>query len=186
MSNPNYSYDVEVEQTGAGLQFIFVSEGKNDIVKAIEYSYVQNLMDRQLYNLGFGDYDLETDRVMDEPVSDNGDHYLILNTVLNSIPTFFQHYPQAIMAVQGSDSKPEFIVRCKAECRRRCAEGECKKAHRRINIYRGYVDANLSILQKEYVFYGGRNDIDGQIVIEDYRKGIKYDAILVLKKDVNL
>jgi hypothetical protein len=167
MSNPDYAYEVEIDQTAPGLQFFFISEGQRDIVKTIQYSYVQDLMGRQLYNLGFGDYEPETDSVLDGPISNNGDPFLVFNTVLNTIPAFFQSYPTAIMAVQGSDSNPVFIERCRAACRRRCAEGECKKAHRRINIYRRYVETDYSILEEEYTFFGGRNGIDGQIVIEE-------------------
>ncbi len=66
-------------------------------------------------------------------------------------------------------------------CVRRCGDN-CKKSHRRINIYSGYVNKNFDTLGKEFVFYGGLNDADNKIVTQEYVPGEKYDAVLVLRK----
>lgn len=79
----------------------------------MEYAYVQAFAGHPIYNLGFGDYDISSDRLLDESISNNGDHYRIFNTVLSTIPDFFSHYPLATIAVQGSDSKEDYIQRCK-------------------------------------------------------------------------
>jgi hypothetical protein len=184
MSNPEYYYEIEESVTESGIQYTFMSEGNADIIKVIEYSYVQDFLDKPLYNLGFGDYDVETDKILDGSNSNNGDHYKVFNTVLNTIPNFFDHYQDAIMIVQGSDSKPEFINNCKIGCKRRCPETECKNSHRRINIYRSYLDKNYDALIQDYIFYGGQISADNQIVIENYQKGKKYDSVLLLKKEV--
>ena len=42
------------------LQFYFVSKGDKDIVKVVQYQYVKDFDGRPLFNLGFGDYDMES------------------------------------------------------------------------------------------------------------------------------
>lgn len=182
MSNPGTFYDVEKSITETGIQYVFVSEGENDIIKAIQYSYVQMFMDRSLYNLGFGDYDAQTDTISDDSNSNNGDHYKVFNTVLSTIPNFFDNYPDAMMAVQGSDSKPEYLEKCRLTCKKKCIEGECRNSHWRINIYQSYVDKNYDALEVEYKFYGGKRGADNQIVIDDYEKGKRYDTVLLFRK----
>ena len=177
MSNPEYFYEVEENITETGIQYIFMSEGENDIIKAIQYSYVQEFLDKSLYNLGFGDYDAETDTISDDSNSNNGDHYRVFNTVLNTIPNFFVNYPNAMMVDQGSDSKPEFMESCRPTCKKKCAENECRNSHRRINIYRSYVDKNYEALEVDYIFYGGKNIVENQTFIEKYQKGEKYDSV---------
>lgn len=133
-----------------------------------------------LFNLGFGDYDFQGGTISDEDVSNNNDHYKVLHTVLNTIPELFNEYGNVILMVQGSDSKPEFIARCQSSCTRKCQGGVCKKAHRRINIYRRFVDKNFESFSENYVFYGGEG-IDDYNVIEPYVKGKKYNIVFVRK-----
>ena len=167
----------------AGLRFtLFRGYGK----RGYSLEWFWKFRGKNLFNLGFADYDAQTDRLLDETASNNGDHYRVFNTVLNTIPDFFAHFPAAIMTVQGSDSRPDFIEHCMPTCTRKCPEGECRNAHRRINIYRRYVDRNYDELTMSYTFYGGQIDIENQIVIERYSKGKKYDAVFVSNKFVHL
>jgi hypothetical protein len=182
MANPDFSYASDKRLGDAGVQYVFVSKGERDIIKVVEYSFVQPFLQRQLFNLGFGDYDAANDQLLDAPISNNGDHYKILNTVLNTIPDFFTHYPTDIVAVQGSDSHPDFPEQCRGTCEKNCAEGECRNAHRRISIYRRYIDQHYDTLTAEYNFYGGTLDDDNQLVVEDYEKGKKYSTVFVAKK----
>jgi hypothetical protein len=165
-------------------QYTFISEGTSDIFKVIEYVYVQDFLGKRLYNLGFGDYDVKKGVILDGSISNNGDHYRVFNTVLNTIPIFFENYPNAIMLVRGSDSGPEFVNSCKLTCTKKCSENECRNSCRRINLYRSYVDRNYDMLMKEYVFLGGRNDIDSHRGIENYEKGIRYDSVFLMKKEI--
>jgi hypothetical protein len=96
--------------------------------------------------------------------------------VLNTIPKVFDIHENAMIMVTGSDIKPEFIEKCKVSCSRECGEKICKKAHRRINIYRGFVDKNFDQLNKDYIFYGGER-IENQNIVELYSKGQKYNAV---------
>jgi len=125
MANPDFSYPSEQRFGDAGVQYVFVSKGEKDIIKVIEYSFVQVFLQKRLFNLGFGDYDAETDSLIDNSSSNNGDHYRVFNTVLNTIPDFFIHYPTDIVAVQGSDSHPGFAENCKIACTKKCGKGEC-------------------------------------------------------------
>jgi hypothetical protein len=105
------------------------------------------------------------------------------NTILSTIPNFFVNYLDAMMAVQGSDSKPEYLEKCRLTCKKKCIEGRCRSSHRRINIYQSYVDKNYDTFELEYQFYGGKRNTDTHIVIEDYAKGKKYDSVLLLRKE---
>ena len=67
MRNEKYS----VEISGASMIFEFVSEGpKGSIKKRVEYRQIGS---ENIYNLGFGDINLETNEIDDKVVSDNND-----------------------------------------------------------------------------------------------------------------
>jgi hypothetical protein len=78
----------------------FDSLGKNGIVtKVISFQYI----DYNFYNLGFGDYNLETQTIDDKAKSDNGDMKKVLATVWQSLEDFFAIQPNAIVFITGSD-----------------------------------------------------------------------------------
>jgi hypothetical protein len=164
------------------LRFFFISRGITNIIKVIQYQYVNDLETRPVFNLGFADYDLDTGTISDEEVSNNDDAYKVFNTVLSTVPRLFEFVPDAVLFVQGSDSKPEFMAQCRTTCSRKCGGMSCKKSHRRINIYRGFVDKNYESLAKEYSFLGGE-DLGNQNLIEPYQKHKKYNAVWVMRKN---
>jgi hypothetical protein len=84
---------------------------------------------------------LESDTIVDNLNTNNGDAYKVFKTVLTTIPLFFENYGSGILMVQGSDGRPEFIETCRLTCKKKCTD-ECKNYNRRINIYRGYADKN--------------------------------------------
>lgn len=161
-------------------RFYFNSKGKREIPKAVQYTYMGEVYNLPLYNFGFGDYDEVNDTIFDTPISCNEDHYKVFHTVLNTIPRMFEACQNAILSVRGSDSTMGFIKNCKSNCTRNCKNGECKKAHRRINIYRNFVDKYFNELNKEYLFFG-----HGPDKLEDYQKGKKYNGVVVMKKHLN-
>jgi hypothetical protein len=55
-----------------------------------------------LYNLAFGDKDLETEEVDDTVVSDNGDSEKVLATVVATVYAFTDKYPDAWVYATGS------------------------------------------------------------------------------------
>lgn len=97
-------YETEVQSETDSLKYFFVSRGKANIIKVIEYQYTQEFEGRSLYNLAFGDYDSSNKTLLDGTNCNNGDVYLVFRTVLSTIPNFFIEYPGAMLMVQGSDS----------------------------------------------------------------------------------
>lgn len=162
-------------------RFYFLSEGKSEIFKAIHYEYLKEVKDSPLFNLGFGDYDNSTDSFLDKVTPCNGDHYKVFYTVLNTVPRLFVAHSDATVLVQGSDSTVEFIENCRANCSRGCDNEECKKAHRRIRIYRNYVDKNFDSLNCEYDFMGSETLYKDDNA-EPYQIGKEYISVLVKRK----
>ncbi len=60
------------------MTFEFVSEGKNGIIHKIVKFQPTNL--KGLYNLAFGDKNLETDDIDDKVISNNGDSEKVLDS----------------------------------------------------------------------------------------------------------
>ncbi len=181
MSAFPHIYETIDNITETGIQYFFMSEGKSDIIKAAQYTYVWDFDGRRVYNLGFGDYDPNTDSISDDLTTNNGDPYKVFHTVLDTIPKFFKTYEDAMMIVWGSDSKQDFQDNCRLACKKKCRPAECKNAHRRINIYRNYVDKNYDSLKNQYEFYGGSIDTENQLFIEYYIKSKNYSSVLVKK-----
>ena len=174
-------YQLEENVSSNGMNFFFISKGKADIVKIVQYLYVQDLNGTKVYNLGFGDYDLEKDIILDDINTNNGDVYKVFNTVLSTIPVFFKNYKHALLMVRGSDGRPAFVESCKITCSKNCVN-DCKNFNRRISIYGAYINKNIEILEFEYQFLGGIKKQVQQMVIERYEPGKKYDSVLLFKK----
>jgi len=178
MAVHNSYYLIEAAKERESIVYSFLSTGKKDIVKAIEFRYVSELMNMPVYNLGFGDYNIDTDEICDQIISNNGDAYVVFNTVLRSIPCFFRHYPEALLLVQGSDDGIEFVANCRISCRKRCLE-ICKNRKRRIAAYRGYLNKHFESLSATYLFWGGSINADQQIIVEPFEKYKEYDSVFV-------
>lgn len=182
MSKSDYLI-TEGHHTRLGIKYYFTSNGESNIIKAIDYSYSAVFDGKRIYNLAFGDYDPTTDQISDDVTTQNGDVYKVLNTVLSTIPLFFNSFPDSMMIVRGSDSTSSFIEKCREACIRSCLD-TCRKSHRRINIYCGYVNKNFDVLKHDFNFYGGVDRGDSHILIEDYDIRKKYQAVFVTKKNV--
>ncbi|HTJ13720.1 MAG TPA: hypothetical protein VL547_16905 [Dinghuibacter sp.] len=181
MTSSDHFYVVDQRLTGNGIQYLFISDGVREIIKIIEYILSNQVDGRPVYNLGFGDYDSSNECLLDSPISNNGDHYRVFNTVLNTIPDFFTSFPTAIVAVQGSDSGDAFIRQCRHECKKGCKEGECRRAGRRIGLYCSYLNKHFEAFSNEYIFYGGNVDDENRLLIEPYKIGKQYDSVLLSK-----
>ncbi|WP_153796366.1 DUF6934 family protein [Foetidibacter luteolus] len=175
------SYELQEDKSAHYLTFFFISKGFQHVVKVIQYSLVQELKGRNVYNLGFGDYDLENDIIVDSINSNNGDAYKVFNTVLSTIPLFFEKHYNDILMVQGSDGRPEFVEHCRLTCTKKCTV-ECKNHNRRINIYRGYVDKNYKKLRLDYHFLGGFKNEQRQTILEPYEPYKRYDSVFLFRK----
>lgn len=181
MSHQN-AYEFQQEKSVKELTFFFISDGIAEIIKIVQYSFVQDFDGISVYNLGFGDYDIVNEMIYDNVNTNNGDAYRVFNTVLNTIPVFFTTYPGSILLVQGSDGRPEFTDNCKLACLKNC-KSECKNFNRRLTVYRGYVNKNFRQLVIDYQFFGGKRDNDEAIIMEPYKIQGKYEAVFLLKKN---
>lgn len=182
MINDQLVYEFREDDSRDVMTFFFISKGDTDIIKAVQYSFLVDLHGRHLYNLGFGDYDLESDSIRDDINSNNNDVYKVLNTVLCTIPLFFEKHKNASLIITGSDGNDDFKDQCRSNCTKRCIN-ECKNFNRRIILYTLYVDKNYEILCTDYQFFGGVKNQSGNVIFCDYKKGEKYDAVLLLNKN---
>jgi hypothetical protein len=180
MASPTYQAQHQ-PITETGIKYFFVSKGPSDVIKAVEYYYSADFSGRRVYNLGFGDYDIQQDKIDDSINTDNGDPYLVFNTVLNTIPMFFESFGDAAIIVRGSDSTDEFEAICREVCEKKSCEEKCRKRHQRIRTYCAYVSREYDTLIKEYDFFGGLDSENGT-VIERFIKNKKYEFVLLIKK----
>lgn len=179
--DPENIYESKEFKSHHDLKFFFVSSGHHDVIKAIQYAHVEHFEGREVFNLGFGDYDINNDSVDDVSTTNNMDSRRVFNSVLATIPLFFKHYPEGMLIVQGSDSRPSFSEECRRSCKRNCAEN-CRKFNQRIRIYKSYIDLHLSALNDDYQFFGGFNE-NGNPVKEEYMKGKDYTSVLLIKRN---
>lgn len=148
----------ETQSYETGHIFIFISRGLHKIVKLVRYNEINityNKGDNEQYkafNLGFGNKKEGSFEIDDLARSNNGDMYLVFNTVLQTIPIFFKKNKYSAIHVMGSDEIRHLAY------------------HRFIN--QRYVDLIL-----EFEFYGS---LDGQVCI--YEIGTIYDYIVILLK----
>lgn len=76
------SYTLEERRSLDGIRFHFESNGKKRVRKAVEYAIVMQFDGRNVYNLGFGDYNSDADGFFDSICTNNGDVYTVLNSIL--------------------------------------------------------------------------------------------------------
>lgn len=99
MDLPRY----EIESSVGSKYFEFVSSGINGkIVKVVKYVPFPN--QEGLFNLGFGDKNIDSGELDDLVVSNNGDTDKVLATVALTVFEFFEEHPYATVYVKGSTS----------------------------------------------------------------------------------
>lgn len=82
-------------------RYHFISEGKRNIEKAVEFLPVPRV---NVYNLGFGDV-LPDGGIDDMTISNNGDIVKIFTTIINIVQDFTKEDPSTIIAFSGSTPK---------------------------------------------------------------------------------
>jgi len=100
MSHFTDTYEMVRQITQEGVDFFFVSFGEREIIKIVQYLYIGSFQGKELYNLGFGDYNYRAHQYFDDIVTNNGDPYNVYHTVLATIPNFFQIYEDATLIVR--------------------------------------------------------------------------------------
>lgn len=89
--------------------FEFLSEGRRgQILKVIQF---EPLHLPNLYNLAFGDKDIETGELNDKIVTDNGDLEKVLITVVTALYAFAERYPKTWVYATGSTSSRTRLYR---------------------------------------------------------------------------
>jgi hypothetical protein len=89
--------------------FEFLSEGrKGQILKIIQF---QQMNLHNLYNLAFGDKNLETGQIDDKVVTDNGDSEKVLATVVSAIYAFVDRFPDSWIYATGNTASRTRLYR---------------------------------------------------------------------------
>jgi hypothetical protein len=80
----------------------FYSEGPNgSIKKVVEYFRLEEWK-TEVFNLAFGDWDEENNRINDLSISNNADREKVLATVASTVIDFIVNHPDAIIIATGS------------------------------------------------------------------------------------
>src|SRR5665213_470849 len=89
--------------------FEFLSEGtKGQIQKVIQF---EPMNIENLFNLAFGDKNLETGIIDDKVISDNGDIEKVLATVVAAVYAFVNKYPDVWVYATGSTASRTMLYR---------------------------------------------------------------------------
>lgn len=131
--------------------FEFVSVGtKGKIPKIIQYTPTNY---KDLYNLGFGDKNIETGEIDDIVISNNGDSEKVLATVVATLYAFIDKHQNAMVYATGSTKS-------------------------RIRLYRMGITKYLDEIKEDFDIYG-----ELEAGWEEFRKDVEYEAFLVKLKD---
>ncbi|MBS9766134.1 MAG: hypothetical protein KGV44_01180 [Flavobacteriaceae bacterium] len=131
------------------MTFEFISEGKSIIHKIVKYQPT-NL--KGLYNLAFGDKNLETGEIDDRVISNNGDSEKVLATVVATVYAFTDKYPNAWIYATGSTKS-------------------------RTRLYRIGISNFLEEIKKDFDILGELEDD-----WEDFNQNTEYKGFLVRRK----
>ena len=146
MKLPRYEYSTE---SHAEL-FKFTSIGPNgNIKKLVVYS---KMLENDIYNLAFGDYDDETDSIDDSVVTNNNDSQKVLATVAATLYVFTNKHPNIWVYATGSNKA-------------------------RTRLYRIGITTNLDAILPDFEIYGLQDEN-----WYEFEKGQSYDAFLVKRK----
>lgn len=130
--------------------FEFVSTGTNGRINKIVQYTPTNYKD--LYNLGFGDKNIDTGELDDKVISNNRDSEKVLATVVATLYAFIDKHPEAMVYATGSSKS-------------------------RTRLYRMGITKYLEDLQNDFEIYGElENGWD------EFKKDIEYTAFLVKRK----
>ncbi len=132
------------------MTFEFVSEGQKGIIYKIVKYQPTNL--KGLYNLAFGDKNLETEKIDDKVISNNGDSEKVLATVVATVYAFTDKYPNAWIYATGSTKT-------------------------RTRLYRMGISKFLKEITQDFEILGELTDD-----WEDFNPNVEYEGFLVRRK----
>ena len=132
------------------MTFEFISEGDKGLIHKLVRFQATNLKD--MYNLGFGDKNIETGEIDDEVISNNGDSEKVLATVVATLYAFTDKYPDVWVYATGSTKA-------------------------RTRLYRIGIVKFLDEIKADFIIFGElENDWD------EFKIGIEYEGFLVKRK----
>jgi hypothetical protein len=131
--------------------FEFVSVGtKGKIPKIVQYTLTNY---KDLYNLGFGDKNIETGEIDDTVISNNGDSEKVLASVVATLYAFIDKHKEAMVYATGSTKS-------------------------RTRLYRMGITKYLDEIKEDFDIFG-----ELESGWEEFRKDVEYEAFLVKLKD---
>ena len=132
--------------------FEFISEGpKGRIKKRIQYRKIYK--DDMLYNLSFGDINLEKNTIDDKVVTNNEDTKKVLATVAATLFVFMKKHPDAIIYAKGSNPA-------------------------RTRLYQIGISNNFEEINERFTIFGVLSDDD----LEIFQKNKNYLAFYIKNK----
>ncbi len=134
------------------LDFEFYSEGPNGEIKKIVRYSPQNANGITYFNLGFGDWNEESQQVDDKAKTNNGDREKILATVASTVLVFTEKFPDVMVYAKGSTPA-------------------------RTRLYQMGIVSNWNEIEPLLYVYGFFNGN-----WSPFEKNIRYEAFLVLRK----
>ena len=141
----------KIRSKSSATTFEFISEGpKGRIRKRVEY---ERINDDNLYNLAFGDVNLEKNTINDKIVSNNADTKKVLASVAATLLIFMKKHPFAIIYAKGGNSA-------------------------RARLYQMAVSNNLDAISERFDILGVIDEDD----IEVFQKNKNYIAFYISNK----
>ncbi|MGD1841550.1 MAG: hypothetical protein ACFB0B_11745 [Thermonemataceae bacterium] len=140
------------------IAYTFKSVGTGGIItKIVEFELI-NEEHLHLYNCAFGDFDEATKRIRDQVVSNNGDFYKVMHTVVKIIFDLLTKNEQRVVYIFGTD-------------------------RRRLAIYQRIMHNYWPTARSQYALYGGYHWLKDQVfrIIDDISI---YDFYLLGHKEV--
>ncbi|MEO8416754.1 MAG: hypothetical protein ABI472_24020 [Ginsengibacter sp.] len=130
--------------------FKFTSIGPNgEVKKLVVYS---EMLENDIYNLAFGDYNEDTNSIDDKIITNNSDSQKILATVASTLYVFTNKHPNVWVYASGSNKA-------------------------RTRLYRMEITTNLEAILPDFQIFGLQNDI-----WNEFERGQEYEAFLVKQK----
>jgi hypothetical protein len=148
MNKPRYEFETGTDKH----YFEFLSIGNKGVIKkVVEFSKIN---DDDFYNLAFGDFDVNTGKINDLAVSNNGDSLKILNTIATILYVFTSENPKVKVFATGSTNV-------------------------RTRLYRMGIAVNLEEIKKDFLVFGLKEDD----TFEYFCVGEDYYGFLVTRKE---
>ncbi len=145
----NERYELEISE--ASMTFEFVSKGSKGFIRK-RVVFQESTIQKNIYNLAFGDIDLNTNDFDDLVITNNQDTEKVLSTVAAAVFVFMDEYDNARIYAKGSTPS-------------------------RTRLYRIGISNNLEELKKMFDVYGL---LDNEWVA--YQKNENYSAFLIQRK----